>query len=198
MFLAANPIGTTQLRLAEELRGIDTAVRMSAHRANFDIRQHWAVRVSDLQDALHRYRPHIVHFSGHGTPSSQIMLEDEIGGIRVVPSHALGKLFALFKDSVRCVVLNLCYSEQQGREFSKSIDCVVGMFRTVGDSAAVCFSTAFYSALGYGESVQNAFDNGCARIALENLNEEDTPRLIAFRGDPRGIRFATRTVGTVH
>ena len=66
LFLAANPIGTSQLRLDEEVRGIEQALRQSEYRERFEIKQHWAVRVIDLQDYLLWHKPNIVHFSGHG------------------------------------------------------------------------------------------------------------------------------------
>jgi len=192
LFLAANPKGTSQLHLAEEIRGIEAALRMSDYRDNFDVRQRWSVRVSDLQDDLYRYKPHIVHFSGHGKQSSEILLEDEMGFRHPVSSRALSSLFALFKDNVRCVVLNACYSEQQGQAIAESIDCVVGMSQAIGDPAAISFATAFYGALGYGESVQRAFDAGCVRIDLENLNEQDTPKLITRESESANIKFAIK------
>ena len=67
LFLAANPSTTTRLRLDSEVRAIDQALRQANYRDQFDLRQHWAVRVADLQELLLRHQPHIVHFSGHGS-----------------------------------------------------------------------------------------------------------------------------------
>ncbi len=113
LFLAANPKATPPLRLDEEIRGIDEALRASQGRNRFLLEQQWAVRVSDLQGLLLRHRPDIVHFSGHGSPASTIILEDASGYPDEVPSAALSDLFRLLKDNIRCVVLNVCYSEGQ-------------------------------------------------------------------------------------
>lgn len=189
LFLAANPIDTKPLRLDEEIREIDTAFRQAEYRNRFDIRQHWAVRVMDLQSHLLRHQPDIVHFSGHGSGTSSIVLENINGKSHLVSPRALSQLFSVLKDNIRCVVLNACYSETQAKAIAEHIDCVVGMSSAIGDKAAISFATAFYHALGYGRDVKTAFDLGCVQIDLESLNEEDIPKLIAERINPRELRF---------
>ena len=189
LFLAANPKDTNPLRLDEEIRSIDLALQQAEFRDKFDIKQHWAVRVTDLQGYLLRHQPDIVHFSGHGSAVSEILLEDNNGNSRPVPPRALSQLFSILKDNIRCVVLNACYSEPQAQAIAKHIDCVIGMSNAIGDEAAISFAAAFYQALGYGRSVQAAFDLGCVQIDLENLNEQDTPKLLAFNSTPGSITF---------
>jgi hypothetical protein len=91
LFLAANPSDTTQRKLDQEVRSIDEKLRQTEYRDNFDIKQHWAVRVSDLQGYLLRHRPTMVHFSGHGSPSNEIILEDNYGKSQPVSERALGQ-----------------------------------------------------------------------------------------------------------
>jgi len=105
LFLAANPKDTDRLRLDEEIRGIDQALRQAEFRDKFEIAQQWAVRVADLQTHLLRYKPDIIHFSGHGSRASEIILEDGDGNSQTVPARALSQLFAVLKDNVRCVVM---------------------------------------------------------------------------------------------
>jgi hypothetical protein len=187
LFLAANPKDTPALRLDEEIRGIDLALRQSDFRDRFDIKQQWAVHVTDLQGYFLRHKPDIVHFSGHGSASSQIILEDNSGNSHPVSPRALSQVFSILKDNIRCVVLNACYSEQQAQAIAQHIDCVIGMSKAVGDDAAISFAAAFYQGLGYGRNVKTAFDLGCAQIDLENLDEQDTPKLLA--SNPANIIF---------
>jgi DNA-binding response OmpR family regulator len=189
LFLAANPLDNTRLRLDEEIRAVDSALLQTEFRDRFDIRQHWAVRVTDLQSHLLRHKPNIVHFSGHGGHTCEIILEDGSGNSRPVSIRALSNLFSVLKDNIRCVILNACYSEQQALAISKHIDCVIGMSKAIGDSSAISFAASFYQGLGYGRDVKTAFDLGCAQIDLENLGEEDVPKLIADRIDPRMLFF---------
>ncbi len=189
LFLAANPIDTPPLRLDAEVRAIDQALRRSEFRNHFDIEQHWAVRLTDLQEYLLRHQPDIVHFSGHGSNVNQIILEDETGNSRQVSTSALSQLFSILRDNIRCVVLNACYSEHQGQAIAEHIDCVVGMSSSILDATAISFASAFYQALGFGRDVKTAFDLGCVQIDFEDLNEQEKPRIIAIRTDPKDIVF---------
>lgn len=181
LFLAANPSDTTRLRLAEEIRAIDEKLRQTEYRDNFDIQQQWAVRVSDLEGYLLRHKPDIVHFSGHGSNESKIIIEDNLGKSYPVSVEALSRLFSIFKENIRCVVLNACYSEPQARTIAMHIDYVIGMSQAITDAAAISFASAFYQALGYGTGVKTAFELGCTQIFLENLPEKDTPKLLTYK-----------------
>ena len=133
LFLAANPSDTTRLRLDKESRVIDQAIRQAEFRDNFEIVQHWAVRVSDLQSLLLRHKPDILHFSGHGSSKNEIVLEDINGKSHSVSIRALKQLFSILKDNIRCVVLNACYSEPQAQVIAQYIDCVIGMSTAIGE-----------------------------------------------------------------
>jgi len=189
LFLAANPRDSTQLRLDEEIRGIKQSLYHAKFRDNFDIEQEWAVGVSELQGHLLRHQPDIVHFSGHGSTASEIILEDNVGNSQTVSIRALSDLFFLLKDNIRCVVLNACYSEPQAQAIAKSINCVIGMSKAIGDKAAISFAVAFYQALGFGRNVKTAFDLGCLQIDLEGLDEQKTPKLLAISNNPQELVF---------
>jgi len=182
LFLAANPKHTNPLRLGEEARAIKERLRLADLREQFIFEQEDAVQVTDLQRHLLHHQPHIVHFSGHGSRNGEIILEDNDGVSKPVSASALKRLFSTLKDDIRCVVLNACYSETQATGIADSIDCVIGMTRAIGDKSAIAFAASFYQALAYGRSIQTAFDLGCGQIDLEDLGEEDTPRLKVSSG----------------
>lgn len=191
LVLATNPEETDPLRLDKEVRSIDQALRQSRFRDKFQLDQQWAVRVSDLQPLLLRYKPDIVHFSGHGSESSEIILEDSEGNSKPVPASALSRLFSLLKDNIQCVVLNACYSEVQAEAIAQHINCVIGMSQAIGDDAAISFSGAFYGALGDGRDVKTAFELGCNQINLEDLDDQDTPKLKSVKGKTEEMIFVT-------
>lgn len=66
LFLAANPEGTVQLRLHKEMREIETKLKQSKQGGRLFLKQRGAVRKEDLKELLLDFKPHIVHFSGHG------------------------------------------------------------------------------------------------------------------------------------
>lgn len=192
LFLAANPSDTDPLRLSEEIRTIQERIRGGKYRDQFDmIQQAWAVRFSDLQQHLLEYRPHIIHFSGHGSSTGELIFEDSAGSSQRVSAKALELLFGALKDepggSVRLVVLNACYSAVQAQAIAKEVGCVVGMTRAVGDRAAIEFAGAFYNALTFGKNVQVAFNLACAPMALSD--EEKTPKLLCFNQNATDMIF---------
>ncbi len=184
LFLASNPDDGSggALKLDAECRSIDQRLRASKHRERFDLRSQWAVRVNDLQNALLEYSPTIVHFSGHGNSSGQIILQDDTERSFPVSQQSLSELFQILSQEVRCVVLNACYSEDQARAIADHIDCVVGVPNEIDDTAAISFSAAFYQALGYGCSVQQAFELGCNSIGLSGHDASQSPKLLTRRG----------------
>ena len=192
LFLAANPLDTKRINLDREFHDIDCALLGSEFGNRFDIRSFGAVHPSDLQGYLYRYRPKIVHFSGHGSQSGEIILVGNSWRSHPVPLDALSNLFNILGGGIRCVVLNACYSEPQAKAIAKYVDCVVGMSGAIGDDAAINFSTAFYRALGYGSDIETAFKLGCIQIDLEGLEEKDKPQLISLKCDPASITFVKR------
>lgn len=189
LFLAANPTDMPQLRLDAEMRAIDQALQKAEFRHRFEIKQHWAVQIADLQNHLLRHKPDIVHFSGHGSETNEIILENSLGHSWPVSAWALSQLFTVLKDNIRCVVLNACYSEKQAKAIAESIGCVIGMARGIEDQTAIGFAAAFYQAIGFGRDVQTAFDLGCVQIDLDGQQAQDAPRLLAGESDPKKLVF---------
>ena len=182
LFLAANPKDTSPLRLGEEARAIKERLRLADLRDQFVFEQEHAVRVIDLEGHLLHHQPHIVHFSGHGSRTGKIILENVLGRRKAITAGALKDLFATLKDNIRCVVLNACYSEAQAKGIVESIDCVVGMGRAIDDSSAIAFAASFYQGLGYGRSIQTAFELGKGQINLQGLPGKDVPQLKLAQG----------------
>lgn len=190
LFLGANPQDSTRLRLDAEVREIDRSLTSADLGARFELHQKWAVRPSELQMHLLRHRPHLLHFSGHGSKSNAIYLEGEDGRSRPVEGMRLARLLAQFNKNLRCVVLNACYSEEQAKAIAEHVDCVVGMSTAVLDQAAIRFAATFYQSLAFGSSVHDAFEMCCADIELGELGQDSVPQLLAVRQDPDGIVFA--------
>src|SRR5262245_29358907 len=150
LFLAANPKATTALSLDEESREIGNKIRAADHRDAVEFVTRWAVRPDDLLQFLKQYKPHIVHFSGHGSPTDQIILAGDDGQPKAVGTQALISLFTTLKDNIRVVLLNACYSRSQAEAIRGVIDCAIGMNQAIGDRAAITFAASFYRAIGFG------------------------------------------------
>ncbi|OKH43236.1 CHAT domain-containing protein [Calothrix sp. HK-06] len=175
LILSVNPKNTDQLRLDEEVREIQIALKLATHRAGFEIVTQSALRVEDLRRALLEHQPTIVHFCGHGAGSHGLVLENNSGQMQLVSTESLARLFKSFQEDIECVLLNACYSETQAVAIHQHIDCVIGMNKPIGDKAAIKFAVGFYDALGAGKSYEAGFELGCASLDLEGIAESETP-----------------------
>jgi hypothetical protein len=110
LFLSANPAATNRLGLDREFREIADKIRSSEHSDLFRLESAWAVRPDDLLYFLNRFRPQIVHFSGHGSTVGEIILVDSSGAPKPVSTKAMEALFATLKDNIRIVIMNACNS----------------------------------------------------------------------------------------
>jgi hypothetical protein len=188
------------LKLDEEIRQITAKFRASEHRDSLELVSRWAVRPDDLMQALLEVRPHIVHFSGHGSSRAELIrledqrdlrpvgqeegliLLDDQGSPKPVSKEALDHLFRILKDNIRVVVLNACYSRSQAEAIAETIDCTIGTNRSIGDEAAIIFAASFYRAVGFGLSAKEAFELGKAALLLEGISEEKTLDLLTRPG----------------
>lgn len=182
LLLAANPIKKNKLALDEEIRAITTKLRAAEYRDCVELISAQAVRPDDLSQLLLQHKPHIVHFSGHGNEAGDIILADDRGKPKPLNPRALTTLIGILKDNIRVVILNACYSEGLAEALTQVVDCAVGMSTAVHDNSAIVFAAAFYRAIGFGRSVQTAFDLGVQAVLAEGLPGEDTPQLKTKHG----------------
>ena len=191
LFLAANPDSTRPLSLGEEARRIEDEIRASACRDAIEFISKWAVQPEDLQRVLLSHRPEVLHFSGHGGRDGELLLERESdrasgGATRHLVSDAsvedvfpgsvgkgvLIRLIRALEGELRVILLNACFSMSQARDLAECVDCAIGMSAAIGDRAAIVFAGAFYRAIGYGRSVQAAFDLGVNAMQLLGIPED--------------------------
>src|SRR5262249_53553188 len=169
LFFAANPKGTSKLALDDEAREIKAKIRASEHRDALEGITAWAVRPADLLQLRAQPRPHVVPFSVHGSKAAELVLLDRNGRSKPVSKEALVDLFRALKGDIRVVFLNACFSRPQAKAIVQEIECAVGMGRAVSDQAAITFAASFYRAVGFGCSVQNAFDQAKVALMLEGI-----------------------------
>jgi hypothetical protein len=178
LFLSADPINSSRLRLGEELREIQDKLKLSSQNKKFILETRMSVRPSDITQALLELNPQIVHFSAHGTNEGELCIEDLNGKLLPVSKDALLSLFTQFSDSVNCVLLNACFSDIQAEAIAENIKYVIGMKKEIGDRAAISFSIGFYQALGAGKTIPEAFELGIIQIRLQGISEHMIPTLL--------------------
>ena len=93
---------------------------------------------------------------------------------------------ATASDTIRLVVFNARFSESQAKNVVEYIDSAIGMSDSIGDEAACVFAAQLYSSIGFGKSLQNAFNQAITELMLEGIPEETKPKLY------KHIRFCSR------
>jgi hypothetical protein len=162
LFVSANP--RHDLKLDREMREVDRAIQSARYRDKFKLEKQTDLHLDDWQKLLLRFKPCIVHFSGHGDDQGSIVVTDN-GRLISVPISALRDLFGVLRGT-SLVVLNSCFSQPLAEALSEVVDVVVGTSDAIGDDAAIEFAKAFYQGLANGASVHTSFSLGVNALDL--------------------------------
>lgn len=189
---AANPRGTTQLQLDDEVRRIEAQLAHSAYVQNLAgqageiipirLRAVWATQLSDLVRNITAFQPSVIHFSGHGEGPKGLVMSTEGGRSMLVPNSILREVLTEFAATTRLVVLNACHSAVQAEEIRQVIDCVIGMQDGISDQGASLFAAALYGNLAQGCSLGKAFRLARTIMAAQVPGDRDVPCLLSRDG----------------
>jgi hypothetical protein len=192
LFFATNPIDTDRLRLDEEARSIQEMIRKSEHRDSIVFESRWAVRPMDILQAINELNPDVIHFSGHGADSSDLVLENVVGSAKLVTKEAITQIIMTSSDKIHLIFFNACFSNEQAQVVTEYVDAAIGMTTSISDAGACAFAAQFYSSLGFGLSIQKAFEQANAALMLESFGEQDTPQLYVREGIDSETMFIVR------
>ncbi|MBC7280215.1 CHAT domain-containing protein [Hoeflea sp.] len=172
LMLLAAPKDADRLRLDEEVRDLKDKLRVVQNAVvDIVVVNEWAVRVDQIQDALFNEKPQVLHFSGHGDTGT-LFFEDRNGDAAPVDAKSFGELISLHADTVKCVILSACYSEDVAKAVRAHVPWVIGCDQSIADDAAIAFSRAFYRALANGQDYQKAFRHARNEVSLNGMSVE--------------------------
>jgi len=169
LFLSANPWTTGRILVDEEAREIFERIQEGPYRDRFELHKHTATRAIDLQRFLFLHKPHILHFSGHGSKKHEIILGGVTGRGKTIDQQGLVKVLGHYSRHLRLVLLNACFTKTQARSLAEVIDYSIGTGKKIGDKGSVAFAGAFYRALSFGESIRDAFNSAKAELEFRKV-----------------------------
>lgn len=196
LLVGASPSDRDALLLSAEFDMINASVRQGTFRDDLRIEQSQNTLASELVPDLLRAAPMLVHFSGHGRKSGELVFENPDGTSAALRSDLLSAVFAGFSDSIRCVVLNACWSETQADVIGAHVPVVVGMSSKVSDLAALNFSSTFYLAVSEGKSVSEAFSLAVLQLRVATPGDADAPVLRVREGSGEVVLSGPRRFST--
>lgn len=173
------------LRVGREQKRIRAAIESSLHRDLVELDVRPAATPADLLDGITKFRPHIVHFSGH-SDTEFITFEDEVDthhtGLDVTAS-AFARALRATDQPPLLVLLNSCNSAAQTQAIvDATTPFAIGMTDEVRDGDAIVYAAQFYASLANGQSVNSSHLAGQAALELAGLTGADLPQLV-WAGD---------------
>jgi hypothetical protein len=199
LFLASNPSDSAKLQLDNEFRRVYSKLQTS----NFKVISEFAATPKAMQTAILKYKPRIIHFSGHGlrggapTPilvndsrggmaddgddGAGLLLEDENGKAKVLPTANLAQMFKTFdkfKIKIETVIFNACHSRIQAEAINEFVDYVVGYSNAISDKVAIEIADSFYENLTIEDNVELAFELTKNIVSIDGYKEEELMSLM--------------------
>lgn|GEM_PF-3176230 len=168
LIVSANPETTRPLRVDDEKRGIVEGLKKSRDRDDFKIEILNSARINDFKTTMLDFKPHILHFCGHGTGDRGIIFESDNESVSYVEGKPLADYLGNFTKTLECVILNACYSEVQAQEIRKQVQYVIGMKEAIGDKIAIEFSVSFYETVFAKYEYKEAYKIACDSVKLNN------------------------------
>jgi hypothetical protein len=171
LFLRANPLDAQQgtLPIDHEIKKIKGVLKWRV--GEFEMRDEGALEPHEILGYLLETRPHLLHFSGHGSNLGSLLLETADSTKVYVKPKQVASMIAEFR-TVQCVVLNACYSEVLADLLANHDTVVIGTNQAISDVVAASFSFGFYQALTFGESVASAFKLALRQIGMSKASDE--------------------------
>ncbi|KAL8827649.1 MAG: hypothetical protein Q9191_003062 [Dirinaria sp. TL-2023a] len=195
LILSSDPRNADRLRLAQEHRDLQNAIRGTRFASSLNVFNGLSCQYSDITAALDRFDPHILHFSGHGG-EDVLYFEDVQGITKPVKKQALANVLRHQKE-LQLVILNTCFSLDQGQAFADAVGLAIVSEGSILDQDAIDFSREFYTALGYGQrSYIEAFER--AKSALEMTGETKVHLLRRDTPDAQDVSAYSSSVPDGH
>jgi hypothetical protein len=167
------------LRVGREQARIRSMVERALHRDLIELDVRTAATTADLLDGVTRFRPHVIHFSGHSN-EDLIVFErdlDERHEGAIVTARAFRRAVTATDDPPLLVLLNSCHSAAHLDDLISAIPFAIGMADKMGDTDAIHYAGQFYAAVANGQSIAAAHESGKVAVELAGLPDYALPTL---------------------
>ncbi|WP_336084642.1 CHAT domain-containing protein [Nocardia sp. SSK8] len=173
--------GEGDLRVGREQKRIRAAVESALHRdqIEFDVRP--AATPADLLDGIGRFRPHVVHFSGHSDDDFLVFEQDtdELNSGTDVTAGAFVRAIQATDTPPLLVMLNSCNSAAQIDDLvAEVVPFAIGMADEIEDGDAINYAAQFYASITNGQSINSSHLSGRSALELAGLTGADLPTLV--------------------
>lgn len=198
LILSAEPHDLTDAAASVEVAAIQNGLAELIQSGALAVDVLRGARLDSVMARLTDYKPHLVHFVGHGSRRGQfcgLFMEKRDGTGQLVTADQVRELFQR-PQTVRAVVLTACDSDGVAYQLARQGMAAVGMRLPVGNKGAVHFSRSLYEILAAGAALDEAVNQARATVRTEcGPNHRDwllpvlylprgTARIFDIRADP--------------
>ena len=177
-------MGTKNLFLDTEEKGIEEIRKKSANRDQYILVSKGAVTIEELHEYLEEYKPAILHISGHGNKQGVLYFHDDENYKKEVSIPKFCGFIKNYDTHLSCIFLNACFSLTGIQDIQDMKNqAIIGMNNEIPNDTAIIFSKAFYTSLFGGKSIADSFDSAIGVVGLDGFGDENIP---CIKGDALG------------
>lgn len=185
LMLLADPAHSGPLDLDWEFRGVRKTVSSARNSGQVLLQPTAAPSLADLGREVHKFRPSVLHISGLGSrEGKEHGIALPVGKSAGAPVASADELLGFFRSTapmVRCVILDACYTREQGLAIARQVACVIGTPSALSGEAALTFAQALYHGFADGRPVGEAFTR--AKNAIPRLAPRGTRAVPVMHAD---------------
>ncbi|MCA1991689.1 MAG: trypsin-like peptidase domain-containing protein [Coleofasciculus sp. S288] len=176
LLLSANPENPETVRRRKETKEIRDVLKRAKHGDLCELHDRPDINAAELSQELTTIEPDIIDISGCENGIECLTLDENIEKNARTEAEKLkliAELFQLHYQSIKCIILNGCYSEEQAREIVQHIDFVIGISRDLEDDRVIKFLSEFYYYIGSERTIRDSYNLSCnylQRRGLEDIN----------------------------
>jgi esterase/lipase superfamily enzyme len=194
LVVAADPQSTSSELLEEEAQLISRSFdQTKGARPALD-----TVKTSDretLASSISTFRPSIVHFTGHGSPSGRILYEDSSGWIRNVTGLSLARTLLRSERRPDCVILNGCRVSREKNLLQYVADNIISVYpKNGGVDITPVVTRAIYREISAGHDFAEAFDSLKLNLVDAGLKAITHAQLYPGEQLPHDVRMRIMSV----
>ncbi len=182
LLMQAEPKDQVRIGAGRSFDAVQVALEQELGRNGpFAIRYEGATKIREFMRNVELTKPDILHLHLHGTEEGHLVFEDERGESAYLTAESFVARLRATKVEPTLIVLHACHAEKLLAPALVGIaECVVNMSGIVQIEHAIEFSRNLYGAIGRGNDLATAIEQGKASVATDievrtvgNLRESD-------------------------
>ncbi len=170
LLMHAEPEDQSRTRASKSFDVVQDALERELGRDGpFEIRHRGAARIREFMRDVELTKPDILHLHLHGAENGDLAFEDERGQTQRFKAERFVAMLRATGVEPTLIVLNACHSRALAPALLGIAECVVAMKGEALVDEVIEFSRYFYEAIGRGNDLARAIEQGRAGSSIENL-----------------------------